>query len=581
MMQLALLPPTPIHLSPMPYSANNDKHLNQYNHTFHNADTLKPPDFNISGEDGSQSPPTLMQRRRVKHISQSVGKIGDGGKGTSHGRKLEDRSQDEINAKSGSQNFRIMGNIPFVRSIFRQKGKDTVSKMKVIKNQRVSSYSSRSSNTSSWMKNNNTNQRNPNFFKNKTVSIAIILWYILGVISISTTKVLLRDWSISPYIKMTPLNLTFQQFLIGAIFLRFIIYIRHTTSAISRKNKNYNGSSSSAKTREITLTTFNLFQFYNFRHADERLQTASFHLMLSSTFFCLGFYFTNIGFAKGQASFVETIKASEPITSASAAALWGLERAGFNEILSLLSICIGVVISTFGNVTGNPNRSEKATTMPPIQVQHTRNIQKHDLNDLGNLTSTGLIVFASNLCFSFRGLYQKFYRASPHGKNTVVNDLHLQFRMQLFGVWATGIYLLVTNIIPSNLLQKYMRFGRTLNDDYLSNEVQHSLTSSNSVGALTTYIFLALINGFAFTSYNLASTFVLSKISVVHHAAFNCTRRLFAIIVTSVVFGVPITNLSMLGIVISFSGFLSFSHFKRLRSSQPRSIPYLLPLSEG
>jgi len=94
------------------------------------------------------------------------------------------------------------------------------------------------------------------------------------------------------------------------------------------------------------------------------------------------------------------------------------------------------------------------------------------------------------------------------------------------------------------------------------------------------YVSIAVINGFAFTSYNLASTYILTRISVVHHAALNCIRRVFAIIVTSIVFRVPITTLSAFGIAVSVGGFFSFSHFKMKRLRRPRPLSSLLPMSE-
>merc|ERR1719469_141045 len=93
------------------------------------------------------------------------------------------------------------------------------------------------------------------------------------------------------------------------------------------------------------------------------------------------------------------------------------------------------------------------------------------------------------------------------------------------------------------------------------------------------YAGLAVVNGFAFTHYNLASTYILSRISVVHHAALNCIRRLFAIVVTSIIFDVQITLLSGLGIIISIAGFMAFTHYKSQRIKTPRPLSSLLPLS--
>lgn len=79
---------------------------------------------------------------------------------------------------------------------------------------------------------------------------------------------------------------------------------------------------------------------------------------------------------------------------------------------------------------------------------------------------------------------------------------------------------------------------------------------------------------------SLASTFILTRISVVHHAALNCIRRVFAIIVTSFLFRVPITFTGICGIFISIVGFLSFTHYKTKRLRQPKPVSSLLPLSE-
>lgn len=57
---------------------------------------------------------------------------------------------------------------------------------------------------------------------------------------------------------------------------------------------------------------------------------------------------------------------------------------------------------------------------------------------------------------------------------------------------------------------------------------------------------------------------------MVHHAALNCIRRIFAIVATSVIFRVPMTGLGVLGVVVSMCGFLSFSHAKATKSRQYR-----------
>ena len=93
------------------------------------------------------------------------------------------------------------------------------------------------------------------------------------------------------------------------------------------------------------------------------------------------------------------------------------------------------------------------------------------------------------------------------------------------------------------------------------------------------YIALSVLNGAAFTSYSLASTFVLTRISVVHHAALNCMRRVFAIVMTSFIFAINVTRLSWFGILISVGGFSAFTHYKLKRLKEPRPLSSLLPMS--
>ena len=59
---------------------------------------------------------------------------------------------------------------------------------------------------------------------------------------------------------------------------------------------------------------------------------------------------------------------------------------------------------------------------------------------------------------------------------------------------------------------------------------------------------------------SLASTYLLTRITVVRHAALNCIRRIFAIVATSIIFQIPITILGTLGIFISIGGFMAFSY---------------------
>jgi len=377
--------------------------------------------------------------------------------------------------------------------------------------------------------------------------VAVLLWYSLGVISIGTSKILLTKHEKYKHLlvggNVPPLFLTLQQLFIGSTLLRFLLQIRFMGSSGLQPWPSIHGYTS-ASPRRYSNSSAKSSVWSEFNAKDYHPS-----LVLSAVYFCMGFLATNYGFSSAPASFVETIKAAEPITSASVAVLWGIESLSRQEVGSLGAIVTGVLLSTLGN-----NNAAATTTSS---------------SSVGDSLRACLIVMASNLCFSFRGLYQKLFRATPEGNAQVVDDLNLQFRMQQIGV--------ILLIVPV-LIFEFPSICRNLWNWSSSQEETDAPTGSLHVLTVR-YLLLALLNGCAFTSYNLASTYILSRISVVHHAALNCIRRIFAIMVTSILFSVPISFLGAVGICFSVVGFMAFSHYKVLRQQQPKPISSLLPVS--
>ena len=191
------------------------------------------------------------------------------------------------------------------------------------------------------------------------------------------------------------------------------------------------------------------------------------HLVLAGICFAMGFLATNSGFLASSAAFVETVKAAEPITSAAVAVAWRIETLSSPEVLSLGSIVTGVLISTLahGSASGKSSGSVSATLIQSLQ--------------------SCLVVMTANFCFSFRGLYQKLFRASPEGSSQAIDDLNLQLRMQ-----QIGVMLLVVPVIVFDLPGIFSSVWQ------LSSQV--GLIGS---GVLFRYLALSLVNGMAFTSY--------------------------------------------------------------------------------
>eukprot|EP00980_Cylindrotheca_fusiformis_P029528 scaffold23499_cov109-Cylindrotheca_fusiformis.AAC.5 len=355
--------------------------------------------------------------------------------------------------------------------------------------------------------------------------LAVLLWYSLGIISISTSKWLLLQSKLpvgsNRYYYhvggVAPLVLTTQQLALGSTFLRFLLSIRCLQSpgiqplaSLCTRNKNKSSASSPAPIAGSSLRARRHMMAFKDVSSLETIKLLIQHqhtryLCLAGICFSLGFFCTNLGFHSASASFVETIKASEPITSAILAVSWGLEVLTNVEVTSLATIICGVLLSTLGNAPSN-----------------------NDSVGASFLSCT--IVMASNLCFSFRGLYQKLFQ-SRSSHSVLMDDLNLQYRMQQMGM--------IVFIVPTILWE-----GPSV--------VEHIYQVWTKVGLVTSgimlrYIGLSILNAVAFASYNLASTYLLSRISVVHHAALNCIRRIFAIVVTSVVFANPI---SMTGVLV-------------------------------
>lgn len=92
---------------------------------------------------------------------------------------------------------------------------------------------------------------------------------------------------------------------------------------------------------------------------------------------------------------------------------------------------------------------------------------------------------SANLCFSFRGLHQKLFRASSQGNASEVDDLNLQYRMQQIGVYALLVPAILWDApgIMASVWDLYQTVG---------------LIQS---GVLLRYLTLAFVNGLAFTSY--------------------------------------------------------------------------------
>ena len=147
-----------------------------------------------------------------------------------------------------------------------------------------------------------------------------------------------------------------------------------------------------------------------------------------------------------------------------------------------------------------------------------------------------------------------------------VDDYNLFFQLTHFSTLFTLPFVILFVIFPKiyNLII-FILFDQTSTwYEFLSyNYFLHF------INLLHPAIFMIITNGLTYGIYNLSSTLLLSRISILEHAAYNCGRRLFAVIFTSVFFG----NFGggpakILGGVMTILGFGGFSYLKGKRKEK-------------
>jgi hypothetical protein len=321
--------------------------------------------------------------------------------------------------------------------------------------------------------------------------VIIVAWYVVGALAIVTTKLLVTAW------RVPPLLLTVQQLFLASSILRTVLAFGKGPQPWPMDNRRLN--------RDFLLVgLFNAFDFL--------LSNSAFHA--------------------SAASFVETIKASEPITTTVVALAWQVDRLELAESACLVLLITGVLLSTVGNA----GAAMTTTTTDGEAVMA-----------LGHSARTAATVMTANLCFAFRALSQKRYRSSRPAAEQL-DDINLLCRMLQVGALS---------LLPAAL---WIHGGSLSSAMKASTENQMHYTG------------LSLLNAVSFATYNFASCYVLSHVSVLRHSSLNCLRRMIVTITTSLFFGVKMTCVGGMGIAMSFAGFLTFTHHRTQRQKEQQQL---------
>jgi hypothetical protein len=260
------------------------------------------------------------------------------------------------------------------------------------------------------------------------------------------------------------------------------------------------------------------------------------------------------------ASFAETVKSAEPISSLSLAALTrGEDSVSTSEWLTTLPIVVGVALSSYSDSS---------------------------FHILGFLAAA-----LSNFMFSMRGLNTKQLRrlhGTPHG----LDDIHLFYRISRFGATLTvplaflfegrallrlvfggglpappepshGLPIAVTSAAANAATLMEPLTGTVVGGASQAENATHDpLNSQKTSIAFWGLVAATLLNGVCYWTYNQTSFVVLGRVSFVTHATLNVMRRVCIIVVTSLYFAIPMSPTNVIGIILAISGFALFLYIK-------------------
>ena len=239
----------------------------------------------------------------------------------------------------------------------------------------------------------------------------------------------------------------------------------------------------------------------------EAMTTGFFKLLFVYT---AGFCLTNGSFGKVNASFVDTIKAGEPIAT-----------------VMLTLLCLpGETVTPL----------VFASLMPIVAGVATSSLSDTSFNLLGFCMAMG-----SNICFSARSICAKLLRSSL-GKQ--MDNANLFVHVNLYG--AMALFPLVMYVEGPVLMTVLKGGGKPAR--------------------------LFLLNGFFYYLNNQMNFLVLEKVDAVTHGLINCGRRVANIMFAIVWFGTAVTLYNGVGITLALSGAYCYMKAKQI-GSRPAAPP--------
>mmetsp|Transcript_6056 Transcript_6056/g.9149 ORF Transcript_6056/g.9149 Transcript_6056/m.9149 type:complete len:350 (+) Transcript_6056:85-1134(+) len=210
--------------------------------------------------------------------------------------------------------------------------------------------------------------------------------------------------------------------------------------------------------------------------------------------YTFGFLCTNIAFSLVSANFAETVKSAEPVSSVILGYFVVNEVASAVSYATLVPICVGVGMSCMGE---------------------------------DSFSLFGLVFAAlSNICFSYRAVVAKqLYQASSR----TIDEIVLFANISVIGFMISCPLAVVI-------------------------EKESMMEFSNGSFSFSAILVQCVVNGCAYTCYNILSFMALRRSSVITHAVLNVFRRVVIIVFTVFYFDVSLSTLNVCGIIVAVFG---------------------------
>ena len=323
------------------------------------------------------------------------------------------------------------------------------------------------------------------------IGFMVLIWYSFAVAAVTLSKKIMLEVQL-------PNMLCTCQFLSASIATKMLEDVMGHGGGVGGKGGGGDGAEGHAVDRS----------------ARYRLPNFTWLLAQIAVSYTFGFIFTNMAFSVVTASFAETVKSAEPISSVIMGFFVLKEEATLATYLTLIPICAGVSISCFHD-------------------------DSFALNGF-------LFAAASNICFSGRAVLAKKLLKQYPGS---ITELEMFRLISLMGLAV---------LVPLTLVTEGAEIYAFLSGDATMTQTYWELLS------------LLFLNGLAYSVYNLTSFLVLGRTNLVTHAVLNCFRRVFIIVFTAMYFNVEISRFNMLGVALAVIGVCLFAHYRALKKSEGR-----------